>query len=335
MKLIRIILFPIVPIYYLVTLFRNWLYDKGIKSSKSYNFPVICVGNLSTGGTGKTPMIEYLLSVLKEEKSLATLSRGYKRKTEGFVLADEDATADSIGDEPFQFFRKFKNIQVAVDANRQNGIEQLMTSDKKLEVILLDDAYQHRKVKSGFNILLTAYNDLYYKDMVLPTGNLREPRCGSERADVIVVTKCKKDISEVEKSKIISKLKLKNHQKLFFSHVEYSTSVISDFNELKLVTLPKFTLVTGIANAKPLVDFLADKGLKFDHLEYGDHYSFRASDIEKLASKPLIITTEKDYVRLSSNESLKDKLYYLPIQMKINKAETFNGIIRSFISRNS
>jgi tetraacyldisaccharide 4'-kinase len=334
-KLIRIILFPIVPIYYLVTLFRNWLYDKGIKSSKSYNLPVICVGNLSTGGTGKTPMIEYLLSVLKDEKSLATLSRGYKRKTEGFVLADEDATVDSIGDEPFQFFRKFKNIQVAVDANRQNGIEQLMTSDKKLEVILLDDAYQHRKVKSGFNILLTAYNDLYYKDIVLPTGNLREPRCGSERADVIVVTKCKKDISEVEKSKIISKLKLKNHQKLFFSHVEYSTSVISDFNELKLVMLPKFTLVTGIANAKPLVEFLADKGLKFDHLEYGDHYSFRASDIEKLASKSLIISTEKDYVRLSSNESLKDKLYYLPIQIKINKAETFNGIIRSFVSRNS
>ena len=335
MKFIRIILFPIVPIYYLVTWFRNWLYDKGIKSSKSYNFPVICVGNLSTGGTGKTPMIEYLISVLKAEKSLATLSRGYKRKTEGFVLADENATADSIGDEPFQFFRKFEKIQVAVDANRQKGIEQLLTSTKKPEVILLDDAYQHRKVRAGFNILLTAHNNLYYKDIVLPTGNLREPRSGSKRADVIVVTKCKKDISEVEKSKITSKLKLKKNQKLFFSYVEYSNSVISDFNELELATLPKFTLVTGIANAKPLVDFLADKGLKFDHLEYGDHYSFRASDIENLATKPLIITTEKDYVRLSGNESLKGNLYYLPIQIKIDKAEIFNGIIRSFISRNS
>ncbi len=335
MKFIRIILFPIVPIYYLVTWFRNWLYDKGIKSSKSYNFPVICVGNLSTGGTGKTPMIEYLISVFKDEKSLATLSRGYKRKTEGFVLADENATTDTIGDEPFQFFRKFENIQVAVDASRQNGIEQLMTSNQKPEVILLDDAYQHRKVKAGFYILLTAHNSLYCKDIVLPTGNLREPRSGSKRADVIVVTKCKKNISEVEKSKISSKLKLKKNQKLFFSHVEYSNNVTSDFNELELVTLPKFTLVTGIANAVPLVDFLVDKGLKFDHLEYGDHYNFRASDIENLASKPLIITTEKDYVRLSGNEILKDKLYYLPIQINIDKPETFNGIIRSFMSRNS
>ncbi len=335
MKFIRIILFPIVPIYYLVTWFRNWLYDKGIKSSKSYNFPVICVGNLSTGGTGKTPMIEYLIRLLKDETSLATLSRGYKRKTKGFVLAVENATADSIGDEPFQFFRKFENIQVAVDENRQNGIEQLMTSGEKLEVILLDDAYQHRKVKPGFNILLTAHDNLYYRDIVLPTGNLREPRSGSKRADVIVVTKCNKDLPEAEKSKITSKLKLKKNQKLFFSYVEYSNSVTSGFNELELVTLPKFTLVTGIANAKPLVDFLADKGLKFDHLEYGDHYNFRASDIETLASKPLIITTEKDYVRLSGNESLKDKLYYLPIEIKIDKEETFNGIMRSFISRSN
>lgn len=293
---------------------------------------MICVGNLSTGGTGKTPMIEYLVRVLKDEKSLAILSRGYKRKTEGFVLADETATADSIGDEPFQFFRKFENIQVAVDANRQNGIEQLIASGKKTEVILLDDAYQHRKVKAGFNILLTAYGSLYSEDIVLPTGNLREPRSGSIRADVIVVTKCKRDISEVEKSEIAAKLNLKNHQKLFFSYVEYPRRVISSLNALELNTLPKFTLVTGIANAKSLVDFLTYKGLRFDHFEYSDHYNFRDSDIETLASKPLIITTEKDFVRLSSNESLKGKLYYLPIELKIEKAETFNATIRSFTS---
>ena len=335
MKFIRIILFPIVPIYYLVTWVRNWLYDSGIKSSKSYNFPIICVGNLSTGGTGKTPMIEYLIRLLKDKKSLATLSRGYKRQTEGFLLANANVTADSIGDEPFQFFRKFEDIQVAVDANRQHGIEQLMTLGEKPEVILLDDAYQHRKVRAGFNILLTDYTNIYYKDIVLPTGNLREPRSGSKRADVIVVTKCEKNISEAEKSDITSKLKLKKNQKLFFSFVEYADTVTSDLKKLELATLPKFTLVTGIANAKPLVAFLANKGLKFDHLEYGDHYKFRASDIANLASKSIIITTEKDYVRLSGNESLMDKVYYLPIQIKIDKPEIFNEAISVFTNQKS
>lgn len=332
MKFIRIILFPIVPIYYIVTWLRNKLYDLGIKSSKSYNFPVVCVGNLSTGGTGKTPMIEYLIRLLKDEKSIATLSRGYKRKTEGFVLADKNANADTIGDEPFQFYNKFEDILVTVDGDRQNGIEQLRSLSPKPEIILLDDAYQHRKVKAGFNILLTAYNNLYYTDIVLPTGNLREPRSGAKRADIIVVTKCSKDISEVEKNKISSKIKLEKHQKLFFSYVNYADKVISSLNSLKLATLPKFTLVTGIANSKPLVDFLASKGLKFDHLEFSDHYNFRPSDIDNLVSKSLIITTEKDYVRLSANENLKDKLYYLPIQIKIDNSDIFKDMIKSFIS---
>ncbi len=332
MKFIRIILFPIVPIYYIVTWLRNWFYDKGIKPSKSYNLPVICVGNLSAGGTGKTPMIEYLIRLLKDEKSIATLSRGYKRKSEGFILADKSASVDTIGDEPYQFFRKFDTIKVAVDANRQNGIEQLIASNKELEIILLDDAYQHRKVKAGLNILLTAYDNLYFKDIVLPTGNLREPRSGSKRADVIVVTKCPNTISEAEKNKITKKLQLKSYQKAFFSHIEYSEKVISSGNYLVLNTLPKFTLVTGIANAKPLVDFLATKGLIFDHLEYSDHYNFRTSDIETLGSKSLIITTEKDYVRLSSHESLKPTLYYLPIEIKIDKADLFNATIGAFIN---
>ena len=258
MKLIRIILFPIVPIYYLITRLRNWMFDVGIKSSKSYDFPVICVGNLSTGGTGKTPMIEYLIRLLKDDKNLATLSRGYKRKTEGFVLADEAANADTIGDEPFQFYRKFKDVRVAVDSDRQNGIAELRRLQPQPQVILLDDAFQHRKVKAGFNILLTTYNNLYYKDMVLPTGNLREPRSGAKRADLIVVTKCSKDITEIEKQKIASKLKLHNHQQLFFSYVDYGSNVISDSEAMELTKLSKFTLVTGIANAKPLVEFLIE-----------------------------------------------------------------------------
>ncbi len=331
-KLIRKILFPVVPIYYLVTWFRNKLYDNGVKSSKSYDFPVICVGNLSVGGTGKTPMIEYLIRLLKEEKRVATLSRGYKRITEGFVLADENATADTIGDEPFQFFRKFKDIKVAVDGNRQNGIAELRTLESKPEVILLDDAYQHRKVKAGFNILLTSYANPYYNDMVLPTGNLREPKSGSKRADVVVVTKCNPSISEAERNEITRSLKLKFHQKAFFSYIDYAKNVISWQKELPLNQLQEFTLVTGIANATPLVEFLKKQGLKFEHLEFPDHYSFRPNDIELLERKGTILTTEKDYVRLSDYESFKDKLYYLPIQMSIFNNEEFDETIKSFVS---
>lgn len=332
MNFIRIILFPIVPIYYLITWLRNWLYSTGIKSSRSYDFPVICVGNLSTGGTGKTPMIEYLIRLLKDEKSIATLSRGYKRKTKGFVLAEQSANADTIGDEPFQFYRKFSDILVAVDADRQNGINELRKLNRQPEVILLDDAFQHRKVKAGFNIMLTAYNNLYFKDWVLPTGNLREPRSGAKRADIIVVTKCDKNISEEEKQKIASKIKLRDNQQLFFSYVEYATKVISETDELELKDLPEFTLVTGIANATPLVNFLKEKELKFNHLEYSDHYNFKESDIETIALNSLIVTTEKDFVRLSDNDEIRNKLYYLPIRIKIDNALNFNKLVTGFVN---
>src|SRR6056300_421788 len=200
MKILRYLLFPIVPVYYAVTWLRNKLYDWGVKKSVSYPFPVICVGNLSVGGTGKTPMVEYLVNYLKDDFNLATLSRGYKRKSEGFQLADEHAAAETLGDEPFQFYNKFKDdILVGVDADRQNGIKQLQNFKNGSDIILLDDAFQHRKVKAGFNILLTTYTNPYFKDLVLPTGNLREPRAGAKRADIIVVTKCPESISESEK----------------------------------------------------------------------------------------------------------------------------------------
>lgn len=330
MKFIRIILFPIVPIYFLVTWFRNWLYDKRIKPSKSYDLPIICVGNLSTGGTGKTPMIEYLIRLLKDEKSLATLSRGYKRQSKGFILANKSTLASAIGDEPYQFYTKFKDITIAVDENRQNGISKLIELEQKPEIILLDDAYQHRKVKAGFNILLTAYSNLYSKDIVLPTGNLREPRWGANRADVVVVTKCDRNISEIEKAKIVNGLKLQSHQSAFFSYIDYSDVVVSASASKVLVKLPKFTLVTGIANAKPLVDFLNSKGLEFDHLEYADHYNFNSSDIDKLKSIGLIITTEKDFVRLSNYKNLESHLYYLPIRLVLDKPETFNALVKTF-----
>ncbi|WP_299128417.1 tetraacyldisaccharide 4'-kinase [uncultured Winogradskyella sp.] len=331
MKILRNILFPVVPIYYLITRLRNWLYDKGFKSSKSYDIPIICVGNLSTGGTGKTPMIEYLIRLLKDKKNVATLSRGYKRITEGFVLADKNATADTIGDEPFQFFRKFKGIKVAVDGDRQNAIAKLLALTDKPELILLDDAYQHRKVNAGFNILLTAYYKLYSDDMVLPTGNLREPRSGAKRADIIVVTKCPSTITDSEKNTIIDKLKIRKHQRVFFSTIQYSDKVISTTGELILKQLPKFTLVTGIANANPLLEFLNENSLAFNHIEYPDHYSFKPEDVEMLSHNDLIVTTEKDFVRLSEYEIIASKLYYLPIELAIDKRDDFDKMITNFM----
>ena len=332
MKILRILLFPIVPIYFLVTWTRNILYDSGIKSPKTYDFPLICVGNLSTGGTGKTPMIEYLIRLLSEKKKIATLSRGYKRITKGFLLADEDANVDTVGDEPFQFYKKFKNIYVAVDENRQHGITELRNLNPKPEVILLDDAYQHRKVKPGFNILLTSYGKLYSKDIVLPTGNLREPKSGAKRADIIVVTKCPDDLSEEKKTSIVRQIAPKNHQNVFFSNIKYSDKVISESSEKTLQDMVSFTLVTGIANAKPLVEFLKSKTLDFEHLEYGDHYNFTIKDIELLEQKDLILTTEKDYMRLLDVESLRSKLLYLPIEIVLDKPSEFNSLILEFVN---
>ena len=331
MKLLRFILFPIVPIYFGITWLRNKLYDAGIKSSKSYNFPVICVGNLSTGGTGKTPMIEYLVSLLTPEYKVATLSRGYKRVTKGFLLADTNANVDTIGDEPFQFYKKFETIYVAVDENRQNGISELLKLIPKPEVILLDDAYQHRKVKAGFNILLSSYHHLYTKDMVLPTGNLREPKSGAKRADVIIVTKCPTEISEAEKTRIIYQINPRAYQNVFFSSIKYADTIQSMRNERKLDELQKFSLVTGIANAKPLVDFLKSRGLDFEHLEFGDHYNYTTKDIEVFEGKELLVTTEKDFMRLLGYETLASKLFYLPIKIELDKPEKFDTIIKDYM----
>ncbi len=332
MKLLRYIAFPFMPFYYAVTWMRNILYDFGVKSSKSYDFPLICVGNLSTGGTGKTPMVEYLIRLLKTDCNLATLSRGYGRKTKGFQIGTETASAEILGDEPFQFYSKFSDdIRVAVDGDRQNGIAKLLALKPTPEVVVLDDAFQHRKVKAGFNILLTTFANPYVDDWVLPTGNLREPRTGAKRAQAIMVTKCPEGINEVEKKKIIDKIKPKNGQNVFFSTISYGKSVISKKDALELKTLPKFTLVTGIANAESLVTFLKQKHLDFSHLEYKDHYHFSENDVKDIAKNDLIVTTEKDYMRLKDWEALNGKLYYLPIETQIDESEVFDGLVRKFV----
>ena len=314
MNFLRKILFPLAFLYWLVTFIRNWLYDKGIFKSFSFDIPIIAVGNLSVGGTGKTPQIEYLIRLLSDNYKVAVLSRGYKRTTEGFILADEKATASSIGDEPFQFYSKFPNIQVAVDANRKSGIENLLQLPNKPDVVLLDDAFQHRKVKAGFYILLTAYDDLFCDDYILPFGNLREPSSGKKRADMIIVTKCPKDLSELAQQKIKEKLKVK--QQVFFTTIQYDDCVFGNDSQLLVSEIQSESkvLVAGIAKPKLFFDFL--KNDNDETLVFPDHHDFSKQDCELILAKAngrKIITTEKDFVRLNGLLP-KAQLFYLPIK---------------------
>jgi len=331
-KILRYILLPIVPIYYLITWLRNVFYDIGFFKSTSYDLPIICVGNLSVGGTGKTPMVAHLIEILNTNNLVASLSRGYKRKSTGFVLADNNATVETIGDEPFQLFKKFEGIIVSVAENRRQGIFNLESLDSVPDVILLDDAFQHRKVKAGLNILLTSYNNLYIDDLPLPTGNLREPASGAKRAHIIVVTKCPENISEDEKASIKKRLQILPHQLVYFSTVIYSKSILSSEDNRLLKSLNQsFTLVTGIANSEPLVEYLQKSGFNFNHLNYPDHHEFSEGEIAEINKNDFVLTTEKDYWRLV--EKVNTQLYYLPIEIKISAEKDFNESILNFVSR--
>ena len=332
MNFVRKILFPMVPIYYVITWLRNLFYDIGVFKSKSYNIPIICVGNLSAGGTGKTPMIEYLIRLLKSNYKVATLSRGYKRNTKGFFIADKNSSALKIGDEPFQLQQKFKDIIVSVDGDRQNGISKLLDVQESPQIILLDDAFQHRKVKAGLNILLTTYDKLYIDDFMLPTGNLREPKSGAKRAQIIVVTKCPNDLNQEEKQKIIFKLKPLSTQEVFFSSIKYSETIYSSKRNKPLLNLKqeKFILVTGIASPKLLLNYLKSNGYKYEHLNFTDHHNFTDNELKMLNKKPLILTTEKDYMRLKDSID-SERLFYLPIESEIFNKEKFDKLISKYL----
>ena len=306
----RFLLLPFAILYGLGVRLRHFLYDRGWLSSKRYPFPILCVGNLAVGGTGKTPMVEYLVRLLGQEQ-VAVLSRGYRRKTKGFVLADDSATAMTLGDEPYQYHRKFPRATVAVCENRQEGIERLL-ENPHFKYIILDDAFQHRKVQAGTNLLLTSYDKLYTQDFLLPVGSLRDIRSRARKAQIIIVTKCP-ELTQTEQEKIIQQLKPLPSQKVYFTTIAYSERVYSheDSQALKDFIATPFTLVTGIANPTPLVDFLEKQGASFEHLAYSDHHHFSNRELEFLRQKGRILTTEKDYVRL---EGALSTLYYLPIE---------------------
>lgn len=333
MNLVRKLLFPFAILYGFISFLRNFLYDNNVFKSKRYGIPIIAVGNLNVGGTGKTPQIEYLIRLLSNHYKVATLSRGYKRKSVGFILADKLSNAEVLGDEPFQFYKKFPTIQVAVDANRRNGIEKLLAQHTKPDVILLDDAFQHRKVKAGFNILLTTYDDLFCADYILPVGNLRESRNGAKRADLIIVTKCPLTISEAEQSKIKKAIGI--DKQIYFSFIEYEDHVYNNKNEsiptTDLKSLSKIVLA-GIANPEPFFTYLNAQPSEI--LTFSDHHNFNDIDIQHINNKSknkYIITTEKDFVRLDP-KILNSQLFYLPIKSTFfNNQETFDAIILNYV----
>ncbi|MCM4153822.1 tetraacyldisaccharide 4'-kinase [Arenibacter sp. N53] len=320
MQLLRKLGFPISLIYAMVVYLRNYFYDIGVFSSRSYSTKTICVGNLSVGGTGKTPMIEFLISQIGEQCKIAVLSRGYGRRSKWYLLAEPGISVESLGDEPYQIYKKFPNAFVAVDADRQHGIATL---EKTIgpDVILLDDAFQHRKVRCDHYVLLTSYANLYVDDWYLPTGNLRDSKREAKRANIIVVTKCPPDLSAMEQKDIVEKLGPTPSQKVIFSYLDYDIDLKGDAGQLSLSQMKnkKVTLVTGIANPKPLVSFLTDQGIVLEHLAYQDHHFFSDKEIVMFNSKEIILTTEKDYVRL---EGKIKNLLYIGIRHKfLNEGE--------------
>jgi len=344
LKSFRVLLLPFALLYGLIIIIRNWMFDRGYLKSAAFNFPLICVGNLAVGGTGKSPMVEYLVALLSPHFRTGTLSRGYKRKTTGYALANEATTALDIGDEPMQFHLKFPQAAVAVGEERIVAIPQMLHDRPDLQVIILDDAFQHRVVRAGMNILLTDYSDLYIHDFFLPTGDLRDQRASAKRSQVVIVTKCPPDLSEEKRRRLIRSFHLLPSQKMFFTTIEYGTPYHIATHAFRAISPEdEVLLVCGIANPKPLKDYLLQHAYTYYQKDYSDHHIFSIDDLQEIkerfhdidARQKIILTTEKDAVRLVKfNEELKDlPLYILPIRSKFlfNEGGLFNAHVISFI----
>jgi tetraacyldisaccharide 4'-kinase len=346
LKSFRILLLPFALLYWFGIAIRNWLYRKNIFRSVSFGLPVICVGNLSVGGTGKSPMVEYLVEKLKDDFKLATLSRGYKRKTRGYSLANENSTALEIGDEPMQFHLKFPDVPVSVGEKRIEAIPQLLHDKPETQAIILDDAFQHRSIKAGLNILLTEYNNLFIHDFYLPTGDLRDLKSSYKRAEIIVVTKCKPDLSGEEKRRITRELKPLPNQAIFFTAIEYGeTYHIKEKRTSSLSEKKEVLLVTGIANPGPLKKLLEEQSRSYQLMQYSDHHIFTVDDLNDIKKKfedmqadsKMILTTEKDAVRLVKFH--KDitglPLFVIPVRHRFlfGEGEKFDELIVNFIKK--
>jgi tetraacyldisaccharide 4'-kinase len=298
MKMFRFLLFPFGVLYFLVTYIRNKFYDFNIFKSTSFNVPLIGIGNLSSGGTGKTPMVEYLIRKFSDKHNTVLISRGYKRSTNGYVRAFSSSSPESIGDEPFQIFKKFNKINVVVDSNRVRGVSKILSEEPKTDLIVLDDCFQHRKINLKLNIVLTTYHSPFYNDFIIPVGNLREQRNSYKRADVIIVTKCPELISNDDLDHFRKKIQLHNNQNIFFTKINYDNNLKGDSKINLDLILDPIILVTGIANSDPIVDFLKNSRVVFEHISYSDHFNYSQNDIDKKEknSNKLIITTENESI---------------------------------------
>jgi tetraacyldisaccharide 4'-kinase len=322
------------------------MFDKNILRSASFNFPVICVGNLAVGGTGKTPMVEYLIRLFEGKYNVATLSRGYKRKTKGFAIADENTTAIDIGDEPMQLHKKFPGVAVSVSEERVVGIPQLLYAKPETQVIILDDAFQHREIRAGLNILLTSYQNLFTRDFILPAGDLRDVKSSSKRAEIIIVTKCKSYLDEKERDSIIAEIAPLPQQKVFFTKIEYS-SPYHLFSKERRILDPKchVLLVCGIADPGPIKEVLTTYVTSYEMLLYRDHHIFNTDDLKDIQKQfseiehqdKIILTTEKDGVRLAKFEKeLSDlPIYVFPMAHKFlfGGDVEFDNAVNGFVER--
>ena len=340
MKKLKFLLYPLSVFYSIYSSFRNLLFDIGIIDSIEYKIPTIGIGNISTGGTGKSIIVDYIIEKFKTNKKITTLSRGYNRKTKGFVHASESSNAYEIGDEPFQFFSKHPEINVVVCEDRRKGMNIILNNLPNTELCIWDDIFQHRFVKPGLMILATTFQYPFYKDEILPIGNLRENKESYKRADLIVVTKCPVDLKTKDKEKFIESLNPIDNQKVFFSTLTYKQKIKSDLGEVNLDILGErdFVLVTGIADSSYLVNFLKSKDLNFKHLKYSDHYNFNKPSIDKirnLSNDKIILTTEKDFGRLRPKINDRE-IYYIEVSMKFNSEMNefnFNETISDYINK--
>jgi len=347
-------LLPLSWIYGSLIRLRNTLFEVGMLKSHSFDVPLISVGNITVGGTGKTPHVEYLIRLLQDKFRVAVLSRGYKRKSRGFVIANEESTVKDIGDEPYQMKQKFPHVTVAVDKNRHNGINKLTEGEagKKIDVVLLDDAFQHRYVKPGINILLVDYHRLIIYDKLLPAGRLREPLSGKDRADIVIVTKCPRDLKPMEFRVITKAMCLYPYQHLYFTMLDYDAlRPIYCGEERPLDTISAdehILLLTGIASPRQMIVDLSPYSTHIQPLTFGDHHTFTARDVEKInetfADMPgpkLIITTEKDATRLFGlkglSKEVRHNIYTLPVKIEfmLGQEETFNENIIGYVRKNS
>jgi len=340
MNLFRHFLFPFSFLYYIITLIRNLFFDWEIITSQKLQEPSICIGNLSVGGSGKTPMTIYLTNLLKNDFQVQILSRGYGRKTSGYKEVSEDSTSDVVGDEPLLYKKRFKTeITVAVSEKRSLGANEFLKIQTKNSILLLDDAFQHRSVNAGFSILLTPFQQIFTSDFLIPVGNLREARCGAKRADCIVITKCPKSIEAAHKNRIIECMQ-KYSKPIFFSSIEYGELISFGAKRTSFETV---LLVCGIAKPETLIIELRKK-YKVEVLLFADHHNFDSSDIKGIHQKfntfvgdgAAILTTEKDYVRLQTKLTV-DELetypwYYLPIELKIENEDEFNFLIKKYVT---